>query len=92
MIFYHSTNKKNLKNILKQGLLKSKANHWQRAGGCVYLSDEPVWLNEQKDIVILKIEIPNNVLKNIECYRLDDWQHICYENIDKKYIKEIVKK
>jgi len=72
IVLYHRTNKKNVDNILKKGLLLSKATSLK----CVYLS-------KHKDTnfgnALFQVTVNND--RYPKCYDLSDWEVVCFHDI-----------
>jgi hypothetical protein len=68
MKFYHRSNKENIENILKNGLLKDKATSLK----CIYLSIIP---NTDFGEALFEINTDK------KCYELSEWEHICFDDI-----------
>lgn len=92
--FYHACPNEDLESILKEGLLRSKCSLWKASGGAVYLTREPVWMNESQEHTVLKIDLTEEFVENTEIWGWEDflaknerWQFICWKDIPPKFIK-----
>jgi len=74
MSLYHGTAMDNLESILSAGLLKSKANYWQGAGGAIYLTATA------KDAAHYGVVIEVDV-HDLYVTQISDWEFVCWEDI-----------
>jgi len=75
MSLYHGTPIDNLESILSTGLLKSKANYWQGAGGAIYLTATAKDAAHYGDVVI-EVDV-----HDLYVTQISDWEFMCWEDI-----------